>query len=195
MPVGESWRNVGRKIRYLRKRHQLTIKQLAAGCGLSPNAISLLERGEVAPTVATLCKIASALGAPAGSFFQEICPNEVVLTRARGHRATARKQLAGRAVRAMECAITPQKELPLPEPADLVEDDHTALPVCADEFVLCLSGQIEYEADGQSYLLEPGDSLSFNGEVLHCWRNRSSGTAVAVMVLCAEAGPDEVTGT
>jgi DNA-binding XRE family transcriptional regulator len=58
MPARESWRNVGHKIRYLRKADQLTIKQLAAGSGLSANAISLVERGEVAPTVETLCKVA-----------------------------------------------------------------------------------------------------------------------------------------
>lgn len=170
MSVRESWHNVGHKIRQLRKTHQLTIKQLANGCGLSPNAISLLERGEVAPTVATLCKIASALGVPASSLFQEVCPNEVILTRARDHLS---HQPADRALTALRCAI----DQPL---ADQEQ-------VASAEFVLCLSGEIEYEADGQCYSLNPGDSLSYNGNVLHCWRNRGSGSAVAVMILYANS--------
>jgi transcriptional regulator with XRE-family HTH domain len=174
MPARESWHNVGVKIRQLRKTHQLTIKQLANGCGLSPNAISLLERGEVAPTVATLCKIASALGVPASSLFREACPNEVVLTRANDH---LNYQPVDRALATLRCTIDQPKS-------------EQQQAVCSAEFVLCLSGEIEYEADGQCYSLSPGDSLSYNGNVLHCWRNRSSGVAVAVMVLYAD--PEEI---
>ena len=76
MPEKESWRFVGQRIRQLRKSNQLTIRQLATGTGLSANAISLVERGEVAPTVATLCKIAHALGASVSTFFDEACPGE-----------------------------------------------------------------------------------------------------------------------
>ena len=167
MPTKESWQNIGQKIRQLRKTHQLTIKQLATGCSLSPNAISLLERGEVAPTVTTLCKIATALGVPASSFFREVCPNEVILTRARDHSAF---RPADQALTALRCTINQNS----------TDQDQA---VCAAEFVLCLSGEIEYEADGQSYQLKPGDSLSFNGNVLHCWNNLGSGVALAIMIL------------
>ncbi|MEW5961389.1 MAG: XRE family transcriptional regulator [Chloroflexota bacterium] len=175
MPAQESWHNIGRKIRYLRKTHQLTIKQLAVGCGLSANAISLLERGEVAPTVATLCKIAAALGASPGSFFQEVCPNAVVYTRAEDHHP---EQAADQAIRALTCSLGSAMNL-----ADLAEDGTPTAGAYSPEYVLCLNGQIEYEANGHCYRLKPGDSLAFNGNVLHCWRNRGSGTAVAVMVI------------
>ena len=175
MPARESWRNVGRKIRYLRKSHQLTIKQLAVGCDLSPNAISLLERGQVAPTVATLCKIAAALGASPGSFFQDICPNEVVYTRAEDRHP---EQTADQAIRALTCTLGS-----VLDPANLAEDEELAAGTYSSEYVLCLNGQIEYEANGHCYRLKPGDSLAFNGNVWHCWRNRGAGTAVAVMVI------------
>jgi transcriptional regulator with XRE-family HTH domain len=184
MPARETWRNVGHKIRYLRKANQLTIKQLAAGSGLSANAISLVERGEVAPTVETLCKIASALGVSASSLLQEICPSEVVHTRARDHYGS---QLADRALGALACGITPFKPQPAPNVYDLAENGQGALADYSHEFVLCLGGQIEYEADGKCYQLEPGDSLSFNGNVLHCCRNPGSATAVAVIILHPES--------
>ena len=184
MPARESWRNVGHKIRYLRKGHQLTIRQLAAGSGLSSNAISLVERGEVAPTVETLCKIASALGVSASSLLQEICPNEVVLTRARDYHAS---QMANRALGALACGIVPSEPSPAPGLHDLAKDDQDAIADYSHEFVLCLSGQIEYEADGKCYPLETGDSLSFNGNILHCCRNPGSDTAVAVIILHPES--------
>lgn len=188
MQVRESWRNVGRKVRYLRKAHQLTIKQLAAGCGLSSNAISLVERGQVAPTVTTLCKIASALGVPASYFFQEVCPNEVVLTRARDYRA---HQPVDQALGALACGVAPQNRLSLANLDDLAEDAGASY---SHEFVLCLSGQIEYEANGKRYRLEAGDSLSFNGNVLHRWKNLSSDTAVVAMVLHPESIPGSEEG-
>jgi transcriptional regulator with XRE-family HTH domain len=189
MPARESWRNVGQKIRYLRKAHQLTIKQLAAGSGLSTNAISLVERGEVAPTVETLCKIASALGVSASSLLQEICPNEVILTRARDYFAS---QLVDRALGALACGIVPQKSSPALSVYDLAEDGQDAIADYSHEFVLCLSGQIEYEADGKCYQLEPGDSLSFNGNILHCCRNPGSEAAVAVIILHPESVKEPV---
>lgn len=183
MPAKESWRNVGHKIRYLRKMHQLTIKQLAAGSGLSTNAISLVERGNVAPTVETLCKIASALGVSASSLLQEICPTEVILIRTRDYQSS---QLVDRALGALACGIVPQESALTPNVYTRYKDDQPAMADYSHEFVLCLSGQLEYEVDGKCYTLEVGDSLSFNSNLLHCCRNPGSDTAVVVTVLYPE---------
>lgn len=169
----ESWRNIGRRIRQLRKENNLTIRQLAVGCDLSPNAISLVERGEVAPTVLTLCKIAHALGVSASSLFQEVCATDVILTRA--------VKVQGK---------------PLPESVfDLLKgrvDSKASSPTgeacCAHhgqmtQMVLCLCGTIEYQVDDRCYLLNPGDNLTFHGEAFHRWRNPGTEPGVAVMVL------------
>jgi transcriptional regulator with XRE-family HTH domain len=184
MPARESWRNVGHKIRYLRKANQLTIRQLAAGSGLSANAISLVERGEVAPTVETLCKVASALGVPASSLLQGICPSQVILMRAGDYYAG---QPAERALGALACAVTPSEPRPPPTIYGLAGNGEADMADYSHAFVLCLGGQIEHEADGKCYQLEPGDSLSFNGNILHCCRNPGQDTAVAVLILHPES--------
>mgnify|MGYP000262397794 CR=1 FL=1 len=61
MSENETWKNVGKRVRWLRRTHGLTIHQLARGCGLSANAISLVERGVNAPSVAGLEKFAKVL--------------------------------------------------------------------------------------------------------------------------------------
>ena len=98
----------------------------------------------------------------------------------------------------MTCAIPPQSAPSVADVADLTDakfteqrtgDDQEASPPHTPELVVCLSGQIECETNKQRYQLNPGDSLSFNGNVLHCWRNQGSGPAVAMMFLHAEAIP------
>jgi DNA-binding response OmpR family regulator len=63
-PDAESALNqaVGRIIRDLRKKHRLTLEQLAKRSGLSLSAISQFERAESSPSVSSLYKIASAFG-------------------------------------------------------------------------------------------------------------------------------------
>lgn len=174
MAEREAWRNVGLRVREVRKTQQLTLKQLAVGCGLSTNAISLVERGEVAPTILTLCKIANALGVSPSTFFQEICSSEVVIHRAEeGH-----------------CLQTSEQALNMltSRTASHLGSSGGA-PVCGlsgkvpRQTVLCVSGQISYEVDGESYCLKPGDSLTFNGEAVHRWVNSGCDTGVAILVL------------
>ncbi|MEW5873403.1 MAG: XRE family transcriptional regulator [Chloroflexota bacterium] len=168
MPARESWRNVGQRIRLLRKEQGLTLKQLAMGCDLSQNAISLVERGEVAPTVATLCKIASALGVPASSFLYEVCPGEVVLVRAQESRPRPEESLLN----------------------NIFGDAFAERPVMCvagappPEMVLCLCGQIDFEdCDGQVHSLNSGDRLSCNGNAPQRWRNPGDQTAIAIVVI------------
>lgn len=180
MTVHESWKNVGQNIRKLRKAQGLTMKQLATGCDLSPNAISLVERGAVAPTVITLCKIASALGVSASSFLQELCPNEVILVRAesemRDDPAGHLKNLFG----GVPSPDTHFKTLPCQAPYELCDLQSRY----SQQMVMCLCSKIEYEdGEGQTYILNTGDRLSCNGNALHRLRNAGNETAIAILVM------------
>ena len=168
MQVRESWRHVGNRIRTIRKQNKLTLRQLAKGCGLSTNAISLVERGQVAPTVETLCKIAGALGVRASSFLQEICPNEITIIRASG-----RESMSASYVQDF-C----QSSCGQPERKPQIDAFYW------QESVLCLNGEVEFEdSDGQSHLLSPGDRLVCNGNALQRWRNFGESPATLVVVL------------
>lgn len=172
MTNGETWHNVGKRVRWLRKTHGLTLKQLARGCDLSTNAISLVERGEVAPTIATLCKIAQALGTSVSALLQEACPSEVVLVRAHeGAEVRPVQKLAGNlfdqiVVRSGgACSLEVMAESPR-------------------QYSLCLSGQVEFEdQDGQVYQIQAGDRLLCNGAALQRWRNPGAETAIVILVL------------
>ena len=172
MPIQETWHNVGSKIRYFRKESGLTQRQLARGCDISVNTISLIERSEVAPNIETLCKIANALGVPPSSLFLELCHSEVILQRA--SEMNCDSEVTDETYVLLSSA---QKKLNSPQtiPSKVSPANrHT---------VLCLCGQIELELDGQRYCLNPGDSLAFNSESYHRWQNTYSATGIAVLVL------------
>lgn len=52
---------LGDKLRQLRSERNISQRDLARMAGLSPNSISLIERDETSPSVATLQSLAAAL--------------------------------------------------------------------------------------------------------------------------------------
>ncbi len=64
-------REIGRKIRELRKQKGLTLKHLANRTGLSVSLISQIELAKTSASVSTLYKIASALGVKMSYFFSD----------------------------------------------------------------------------------------------------------------------------
>ncbi len=64
-------REIGRKIRELRKKNGLTLKHLANRTGLSVSLISQIELAKTSASVSTLYKIASALGVKMSYFFSD----------------------------------------------------------------------------------------------------------------------------
>jgi transcriptional regulator with XRE-family HTH domain len=192
MTLPESWRNVGNRIRYLRKANRLTLKQLSRGCGLSANTISLVERGEVAPSIETLCKIANALGVLPGSLFLEVCTPQVILQRA--VETEHQTEIAEKALQALACATpstTPvQPSVQVNRFADTVKEPYSPGRLS----ILCLCGQIDFEVDGQSYPMKPGDNLTFNSNAFHRLRNPGTLTGIAVLVSLPDALPDSKIG-
>ena len=62
--MADIYRQVGKRIRELRKRADLTQFKLAERAGITPDYLGRIERGRGAVTLETLERIASALGVP-----------------------------------------------------------------------------------------------------------------------------------
>lgn len=178
MAVHETWRNVGNKIRYLRKSSGLTLRQLARGCDLSTNTIGLIERSEVAPNVESLCKIANALGVSPSSLFLEVCQPRVVLLRA--EEGSGGKDTAGQAAQTLASASVPSSCFRARQNDDKAQPEALS---SQRHSVLCLCSQIELELDGRYYCLNPGDSLAFNSNTFHRLRNSGDSNGIAILIL------------
>ena len=68
--------NVGEKIRNLRLRSNISLRQLATNADVAVSYLSSIEKGKVSPTLALLRRILLALGTNLNAFFSETPNND-----------------------------------------------------------------------------------------------------------------------
>ncbi len=164
---------VGQYLRSLRNERGLSLRALAELCELSPNTISLVERGETSPSVSTLHRLATALGVPITAFFTEpVEKTQVILTRADGR---ARSGSASAVLESIGYGLEDQVCDPfvVTLKPGASSGNHVMIHP-GHELVFCLEGGLDYEIAGEHHLLEPGDALLFHADLPHRWHNPNS---------------------
>jgi transcriptional regulator with XRE-family HTH domain len=172
---------LGGKLAAARAERGWSLQQLADRAGLSPAAIHKIEKSGMTPTIASLMKIAAALGKSVSYFIDESEPlRAVTLIRAdeRQHLFTSKQGLtleniSGRYgpffVAGAEASVEPRADSG-PEPMN-----HPG-----EELVVLLEGAMHFTVGGESYDLGPGDSLHFRTTLDHSWANPSDEPARAI---------------
>jgi transcriptional regulator with XRE-family HTH domain len=181
--------SLGSRLRTLRKERDWTQRELADQAGLSPNAVSLIERDEISPSVATLQSLATALGVKMSYFFDEDTQTEIMHVKA-GQRPSLEsrgvtiesvgKRLRGQEIEPFFISLAPGSE-----------SGHRHVVHSGHEFVYCVRGRVEYEIDGEVYLLEEGDFLLFEAQLPHHWRNLTAEQAELILILQTPNGSNE----
>lgn len=181
--------DVGSRVRSLRQQRGLSLRALAELCALSPNTISLIERGISSPTVSTLHELANALGVPITVFFaeREDC-SKVILTRPqeRSKSGSAAVVLESLAYGLCDQGCAPFVATMKPG----ANSGRRVMTHAGHELVYCLEGELDYEIDGMHYPLTPGDSLLFHADLPHRWRNANSKQARFLLLMIAAEGRD-----
>ncbi|HEX9675652.1 MAG TPA: XRE family transcriptional regulator [Anaerolineales bacterium] len=173
---------VGETIRELRKARGLSLRALARASNLSANALSVLERGLSSPSVSTLYRLAEALEIPISRLFQvEKKRAAIVHCRAaeRTRVSIPRGLWEGLGGEVFDGPVEPLV-LTLESGSSSGPD---VMAHGGHEFIYCLRGRIEYQVDGEGYLLDPGDSLLFRAYRRHRWRNPGPTVAQGLLVL------------
>lgn len=174
--------DVGERLRDLRTERGMSMRMLAKSSGLSTNALSMIERARTSPSVSTLYKIATALGVPITAFFRLEPPRRNVVYRkaSQRHRVNMPRGIwEGLGGEEFTGGMEPM--LLTLEPG--ANSGQFQMLHSGHEFVLCLSGQLEYEVEKERFSLEPGDSLLFAAQLEHRWRNGFKGQTRLVIVL------------
>ena len=174
--------NVGSRLRELRMERDMSMRALARESGLSVNALSMIERSRTSPSVSTLYKLSDALGVPITAFFRLEPPRLEIVHRKADERTRipfTRGVWEGLGGESFIGGVEPLL-LTLESGANsgrfpMIHSGH--------EFVMCLTGKLEYEVVDQRFTLEPGDSLIFAAQLEHRWRNINKSTTKAVIVL------------
>jgi transcriptional regulator with XRE-family HTH domain len=174
--------DVGARLRELRVARGKSMRALARSSGLSTNALSMIERGRTSPSVSTLYKISEALEVPITAFFRLEPPRQDIVFRKVDERKRITltrglwEGLGGESFNGhVEPFMITLNSGASSGPFGMLHSGH--------EFVLCLSGCIQYEVEGFLYNLETGDSLLFAAQLRHRWRNPGPKDASAVIVL------------
>jgi transcriptional regulator with XRE-family HTH domain len=174
--------NVGQRLRLLREERGISMRGLARLSNLSANALSMIERGMTSPSVSTLSKLALALEIPIMAFFRSEPRREDIVFRKTNERTRVAfpgglwEGLGGEVFSGRIEAIMLTLE------ADGTSGPHGMMHT-GQEFVFCVQGQLEYEVEGQIFLLEAGDSLIFTAHYVHRWRNPGQEVTLAVIVI------------
>lgn len=185
--IDETAVNLGRQIRMLREQRGLSQRELAKAASISRNTLSLIERGQTSPTVSTLKLLATAMAVEINAFFQPYEEANIVFTKAsrRPHLLLDHGTLADLGLGILEPLVTPL--LLQLEPG---ARSGPALTHDGQDFIFCLSGEVLYSVNDHGYILEPGDSLFFDGRFPHRFRN--TGMEVASILILLSTPHDSV---
>ncbi|THV43237.1 helix-turn-helix domain-containing protein [Glycomyces buryatensis] len=187
---------VGPRIRELRKRRGLTVRELGTLLGISGSAVSQIEREVMRPSVSRLIEIANALGTPLAALFDdegEPNPDSGHFDRLPSGGFTLRRAeqsrpvtLAGgvqfRRLSPSSVAGLDFFESLYPPGATATLDDELFRHE-GYETGTVTEGELTIEFERERVVLGRGDSIGYPCETSHRIINRSSERAVAVWLI------------
>lgn len=163
--------SVGAAVRELRQRHGLTLAQVAEQSGISRGMLSKIENGQTSAGMDTLSRIARALGVSMAMLFSKYDATAAAaqhVKKGAGMEVVRRGTRSGHTYHLLAYDQGPVKRF---EPFLItMDDDSQRYPTFehpGTEFLYMLEGKIEYRCGHETYLLEPGDALTFQGDVAH----------------------------
>ena len=164
-------RFIGNVIRELRLKDNLTIAEVASQAGISRGMVSKIENGQVSTSLETLSKIAQALGVSLAHLFRHYnmpSGGAQLVKNGAGMEVVRRGTRRGHTYHLLAYDQGPRKAF---EPFLITMDDASEVFPTFEhpgtEFIYMLKGKIEYRHGQQTYVLEPGDSLTFRGDIPH----------------------------
>ncbi|MCK5423380.1 MAG: cupin domain-containing protein [Deltaproteobacteria bacterium] len=175
--------NVGYKLQQLRKEQGKSLRELSKLSGISANAISLIERNKSSPTIATLTKLILALNTNLTFLFEEEEVRDVfyIKNNTRPHIESKNSKVK---LESLGTGLPNQNIEPLIAIFGKgANSGRKFITHQGSELIYCLEGEVEFEIDGKTYILESGDSLFFNGIKPHKWQNarKNKSKVLAIM--------------
>jgi transcriptional regulator with XRE-family HTH domain len=174
---------IGAKVAHARKERGWSLAQLAQRAGVSPAAVHKVEKSGMTPTIASLMKIASALGKSVSYFVEEPSTPDVSVVRAeqRAQVYTSKQGLDLRNVSGRYGPFLIAGAEALVEPH--ADSGPTPMNHPGEELVIVHEGSMTFTVDGQSYELAEGDSIHFRTRLPHSWCNPTDEPARATWLV------------
>ena len=180
-PSGAAPTVLGARIRAVRTQRNLSLGDLASAAQVSRSLVSQIERGIATPSVDTLRRLASAMSVPVFSLFLEANGDQGVVRAAERRvvhypgSAVAREILSPnlRGRMAVLWVTFPPGERSSLQPVRHV----------GEECVVIVAGTIEIVIGDRPIRLGKGDSMTFDSEAPHIFRNPTDVPVEAFVVI------------
>ncbi|HOV14455.1 MAG TPA: XRE family transcriptional regulator [Spirochaetota bacterium] len=174
----------GEKIREVREKRKMTMKEVAEKAGLSESLISQIERNKVSPAIDTLLSILDILDIDMEYVFSDIKKDKKVNIVKNGQRN--KFFFDGIVYEEVSKIDSDNKEhsieayyLEITEGKDKGSKDYGHI---GKELGIILEGRGELKYGNKSYILEKGDSVSFSSDIPHILKNVGEGKLRAFWV-------------
>ncbi len=155
--------DLGKNIKIIRTQQKRTLQEIAEACGFTKSLLSKIENGVVIPPVATLSKIAEALGVKISTLVEE---GQNVATIYIPSNAIAKenqvKTEKGYSFFPFASEYVNKKMQPFLFQGKKGEVIEHNLSHEGEEFIYMLEGEMKFKVGVVEYILKPGDSLYFN---------------------------------
>ena len=173
--------DLGARIRALRLARGLTLRRMAADAGVTESFLSQVERGVASPSIATVQRIARALGQSIAELFAADERAGIVV------RARDRRRVVYQGLGAIDEFLTRATDGRLQVILSTIEPgggtgDEAYTHESDEEVVVVLEGSLDLWVGPEHFRLETGDAVTHSSRLPH--RNTNPGPAVARVLFC-----------
>lgn len=172
--------NIGFKMREIRTKKNMSLKELADLSNCTPSFISQIERDIANPSINTLKRISEVLQVPLISFFEEPTHQKEDYIVKKSNRTKLRSPSEKSEI----YLLTPshidkniEMHMITIEPGGRSDELYVNE---AEEVGYILEGTLTLLLDNDRYQVEAGDSIYFSGGIPHGWLNESNSTVVTL---------------
>jgi transcriptional regulator with XRE-family HTH domain len=181
-PAGRTEQNLGELLRQLRTERTLSVRTLATRAGFSPSFVSQVELNQASPSIASLERLAAALGVTLGNFFREPAATGPTITR-----AGKRQPLTSWWSRARIEPLTPMGagqpfEAMMVTIAAGGSSGKRPHAHPGHQFAIIFDGELHLTLGDEVQALARGDGVTFGTDTPHRWENRGGKPARLVLV-------------
>jgi transcriptional regulator with XRE-family HTH domain len=174
--------DVGERLRDIRRLRHATLRTIADRAGVSESFLSQVERGRASASVASLRRIAGALGVSVADLFEPSGPPAPQVLR-RDQRPS------------LSFGVLGTKRLLTPRPLSHLEVFVGELDVGgstgtepyahgdSEELLVVISGTVQLELGGDVHELESGDSIDYRSSTLHRVTNVGEERAEVIWII------------
>jgi transcriptional regulator with XRE-family HTH domain len=173
--------DLGARIRALRLARGATLRQLAAQAAVTESFLSQVERGVASPSIASVQRIARALGQSIAELFAADDRAGIVV------RAAERRRVVYQGLGSVDEFLTRATDGKLQVILSTIEPgggtgDEAYAHDSDEEVVVVLEGSLDLWVGPEHHRLETGDAVTLSSRVPH--RNTNPGPGVARILFC-----------